>query len=111
MPQKAWSSKRERQYKHIKGSLKERGASESRAEEIAARTVNKERARSGEAKQSSRLSRTDMSSGRRGGLRSGTKRPKGRTKEQLYNEAKRMGIEGRSRMTKEQLQRAVDRRK
>jgi hypothetical protein len=73
--------------------------------------VNKERARTGEAKSSSRLSRTDMSSGRRGGLRSGTNRPKGRTKEQLYNEAKRMGIEGRSQMTKEQLQRAVDRRK
>ena len=73
--------------------------------------MNKERARSGEAKSSSRLSRTDISSGRRGGLRSGTSRPKGRTKEQLYNEAKRMGIEGRSRMTKQQLQRAVDRRK
>ena len=82
-----------------------------KAEEIAARTVNKERARAGEAKTSSRLSRTDISSGRRGGIRSGTKRPKGRTKEQLYNEAKRMGIEGRSRMTKQQLQRAVDRRK
>jgi hypothetical protein len=73
--------------------------------------VNKERARSGEARTSSRLSRTDMSSSRRGGLRSGTSRPKGRTKEQLYNEAKRMGIEGRSKMTKAQLQRAVDRRK
>jgi plasmid stabilization system protein ParE len=111
MPEQAWSKKRERQYEHIKDSLKERGSSEDKAEEIAARTVNKERARSGEARQSSRLSRTDMSSGRRGGLRSGTKRPKGRTKEQLYNEAKRMGISGRSRMTKEQLQRAVDRRK
>ncbi len=111
MPQGAWCAKRERQYDHLKGSLKERGASEDKAEEIAARTVNKERARSGEAKSSSRLSRTDISSGRRGGLRSGTKRPKGRTKEQLYNEAKRMGIEGRSRMTKQQLQRAVDRRK
>jgi len=111
MPQQAWSKKRERQYKHVKDSLKERGTSEKKAEEIAARTVNKERARTGEAKQSSRLSRTDISSGRRGGLRSGTKRPKGRTKEQLYNEAKRMNIEGRSRMTKEQLQRAVDRRK
>src|SRR5216683_5473254 len=109
MPQQAWSKKRERQYEHIKGSLKKRGSSEDKAEEIAARTVNKERARSGEARQSSRLSRTDISSGRRGGLRSGTKRPKGRTKEQLYNEAKRMGISGRSRMTKEQLQRAVDR--
>jgi hypothetical protein len=111
MPEQAWSKKRERQYEHIKDSLKERGSSEDKAEEIAARTVNKERARSGEARQSSRLSRTDMSSGRRGGLRSGTKRPKGRTKEQLYNEAKRMGISGRSRMTKEQLQRAVDRHK
>jgi plasmid stabilization system protein ParE len=111
MPQQAWSNKRERQYEHIKESLEDRGASEDKAEEIAARTVNKERAQKGEAKTSSRLSRTDISSGRRGGLRSGTKRPKGRTKEQLYNEAKRMGIEGRSRMTKEQLQRAVDRRK
>src|SRR6266851_1457054 len=77
MPQQAWSKKRERQYEHIKGSLKKRGSSEDTAEEIAARTVNKERARSGEARQSSRLSRTDISSGRRGGLRSGTKRPKG----------------------------------
>src|SRR5436305_6318033 len=100
MPQQAWSNKRERQYEHVKDSLKERGSSEKKAEEIAARTVNKERARTGEAMQSSRLSRTDMSSGRRGGLRSGTSRPKGRTKEQLYNEAKRMNIEGRSRMTK-----------
>jgi hypothetical protein len=111
MPQEAWNAKRERQYEHIKENVKERGASEDRAEEIAARTVNKERARSGEAKQSSRLSRKDMSSGRRGGLRSGTSGPKGRTKEQLYNEAKRMGIEGRSKMDKQQLQRAVDRRK
>jgi len=110
MPQQAWSKKRERQYEHIKDSLEDRGASEDKAEEIAARTVNKERARSGEAKQSSRLSRTDVSSGRRGGLRSGTNRPKGRTKEQLYNEAKRMGVEGRSKMTKDQLQRAVDRK-
>ena len=111
MPQQAWSKKRERQYEHIKESVEERGASEEKAEEIAARTVNKERARTGEAKTSSKLSRTDMSSGRRGGLRSGTNRPKGRTKEQLYNEAKRMGIDGRSKMTKQQLQRAVDRRK
>jgi hypothetical protein len=109
MPQEAWSSKRERQYKHIKSSLKERGEPEGKAEEIAARTVNKERARKGEAKESSRLSRTDISSGRRGGLRSGTNRPKGRTKEQLYNEAKRKGIEGRSKMTKAQLERAVGR--
>jgi hypothetical protein len=111
MPQEAWNAKRERQYEHIKEGLRERGSSEDKAEEIAARTVNKERARSGEAKQSSRLSRKDMSSGRRGGLRSGTRRPKGRTKEQLYNEAKRMGIDGRSKMNKQQLERAVDRRK
>ena len=111
MPQEAWSAKRERQYEHIKKGLKEQGSSEDRAEEIAARTVNKERARTGEARRSSRLSRTDLPSGRRGGLRSGTSREKGRTKDQLYNEAKRMGIEGRSTMTKEQLRRAVDRRK
>ena len=111
MPPKAWSQKRERQYEHIKESLEERGTSEDKAEEIAARTVNKERARAGEARTSSRLSRTDMSSGRRGGLRSGTRRQKGRTRDQLYEEAKHMGIEGRSKMTKEQLQRAVDRRK
>ena len=111
MPQEAWSDKRERQYEHIKEGLRERGASEDKAEEIAARTVNKERARSGEARESSRLSRKDMSSGRRGGLRSGTSRQKGRTKDQLYNEAKRMNIKGRSKMTKEQLRRAVDRRK
>ena len=110
MPQQAWSKKRERQYDHIKESLEDRGTSHERAEEIAARTVNKERARAGEAATSSRLSRTDISSGRRGGLRSGTKRTKGRTKAQLYNEAKHLGIEGRSTMTKEQLQRAVDRR-
>jgi plasmid stabilization system protein ParE len=108
MPQKAWSAKRERQYEHIKESLEERGTREEKAEEIAARTVNKERARKGEAKTSSRLSRTDLSSGRRGGLRSGTRRPKGRTRDQLYVEAKRLGIEGRSKMNKEQLLRAVD---
>ena len=111
MPQQAWSDKRERQYEHIKESLEDRGESEDKAEEIAARTVNKERARAGEARESSRLSRTDISSSRRGGLRSRTGRPKGRTKEQLYNEAKRMNIEGRSKMNKAQLQRAVDRRK
>ena len=111
MPPKAWNKKRERQYEHIKDSLEDRGTSEDKAEEIAARTVNKERARAGEAKTSSRLSRTDMSSGRRGGLRSGTRRQKGRTRDQLYEEARRMGVEGRSKMTKEQLQRAVDRRK
>jgi len=111
MPPKAWNKKRERQYEHIKDSLEDRGTSEDKAEEIAARTVNKERARAGEAKTSSRLSRTDMSSGRRGGLRSGTRRQKGRTRDQLYEEARRLGVEGRSKMTKEQLQRAVDRRK
>ena len=111
MPQKAWSNKRERQYEHIKDSEKKRGASTKRAKEIAARTVNKERAQSGEAKTSSRTSRRDMPSSRRGGQRSGTNRPRGRTKEQLYNEAKRMNIQGRSRMNKQQLQRAVDGRK
>ena len=111
MPQRAWSDKRERQYEHIKESAQKRGASTKRAKEIAARTVNKERARKGEAGASSRLSRTDMPSGRRGGQRSGTNRAKGRTKEQLYNEAKRMNIAGRSKMNKAQLQRAVDRRK
>jgi hypothetical protein len=111
MPQEAWSAKRERQYEHIKASAKDQGASTKRAKEIAARTVNKERARTGEARESSRTSRRDMSSSRRGGLRSGTDRPRGRTKEQLYEEAKRMGIQGRSKMTKAQLQRAVDRRK
>ena len=111
MPQKAWSPKRERQYEHVKESVKQHGASTEKAEEIAARTVNKERARSGEAKESSRTSRQDISSGRRGGLRSGTSRPRGRTKEQLYNEARQMNIDGRSKMNKQQLQRAVDRRK
>jgi hypothetical protein len=111
MPQQAWSNKRERQYEHIKESERKQGRSTKRAKEIAARTVNKERAQKGEAKQSSRLSRTDMSSGRRGGKRSGTSGPRGRTKEQLYNEARRMNIAGRSGMNKAQLQRAVDRRK
>ena len=111
MPQQAWSQKRERQYEHVKESERKQGRSTKRAKEIAARTVNKERARQGEAKTASRTSTRDISSGRRGGLRSGTSRGKGRTKEQLYNEAKRMGIEGRSRMNKQQLQRAVDRRK
>ena len=111
MPQQAWSNKRERQYEHIKQGEKKRGTSTKRAKEIAARTVNKERARSGEARTSSRASRRDTSSGRRGGQRSGTNRQKGRTKEQLYNEARRMNISGRSKMNKQQLQRAVDRRK
>jgi hypothetical protein len=111
MPQQAWSAKRERQYEHIKEGERKQGRSTGRAKEIAARTVNKERARSGEARESSRTSRQDMSSSRRGGQRSGTNRPKGRTKEQLYNEARRMNIKGRSKMNKRQLQRAVDGRK
>ena len=112
MPQEAWNAKRERQYEHIKEAEKKQGRSTKRAKEIAARTVNKERARSGETKgRASRTSTQDMSSSRRGGLRSGTHRPKGRTKEQLYNEAKRMDVPGRSRMNKQQLQRAVDARK
>jgi hypothetical protein len=108
MPQKAWSSKRERQYEHIKEGLEERGRPEDVAEEIAARTVNKERAREGEAKESSRLSQTDISSGRRGGLRS-HKGPGGRTRDQLYQEAKERNIKGRSKMTKAELERAVGR--
>lgn len=104
-------TKRERQYEHIKESQLERGTSEGRAKEIAARTVNKERARSGESRKRSRTSTQDISSGRRGGQRSGTSGPKGRTREQLYNEARKLGIEGRSHMNKAQLQRAVDRRK
>ena len=92
-------TKRARQYEHIKESQKERGASEGRAEEIAARTVNKEKARSGESRTRSRTSTDDMSSGRRGGQRSGTNRPKGRTRDQLYNEAKKLGIEGRSNIS------------
>jgi hypothetical protein len=102
------NSKRGRQYEHIKESELEQGRSEDVAEEIAARTVNKERARSGESKTASRLSKTDISSGRRGGLRSGTARSKGRTKAQLYNEARAKGIDGRSKMDKAELERAVD---
>ncbi|MEU8080438.1 plasmid stabilization protein [Catellatospora citrea] len=108
MPQQAWSAKRERQYKHIKASAEERGKSSDVAEEIAARTVNKERARAGEAKQSSALSKKDISSGRRGGLRS-HRGEGGRTRDQLYEEAKRKNVKGRSTMTKAELQRAVDR--
>jgi hypothetical protein len=108
MPQRAWSTKRERQYEHIKEGLRERGESEDVAEEIAARTVNKERARSGESRTASRSSTDDISSGRRGGLRS-HRGPGGRTKEQLYNEAKQKNIRGRSRMTKAELERAVGR--
>src|SRR6201993_2306634 len=105
------SPKRERQYEHIKDSALQRGESTGRAEEIAARTVNKERARSGEARTASRSSTQDISSGRRGGLRSGSSGPRGRTREQLYNEAKSLGVEGRSKMNKAQLQRAVDNKK
>ena len=108
MPQPGWSAKRERQYDHIKEGLLERGEQEEKAEEIAARTVNKERARAGEAKESSRSSTEDISSGRRGGLRS-HRGPGGRTKDQLYNEAKRKNIKGRSKMTKAELERAVGR--
>ena len=100
-------TKRARQYGHIKDSLRDRGASEDTAEEIAARTVNKERARSGEARSSSKLSREDISSGRRGGLRSHRKSPRGRTRDQLYEEAKDRNIRGRSKMTKAELQRAL----
>jgi plasmid stabilization system protein ParE len=107
MPQQAWSKKRERQYEHIKKSLKDEGRSTDVAEEIAARTVNKERARHGESKTSSRTSTKDISSGRRGGLRSHSG-PGGRTRDQLYEEAKRKNIPGRSTMTKAELKRAVD---
>ncbi len=108
MPQEAWSNKRERQYEHIKEGLRERGESVDTAKEIAARTVNKERARAGEAAESSRSSTHDISSGRRGGLRS-HRGPGGRTRDQLYNEAKAKGIKGRSKMNKAQLARAVGR--
>lgn len=108
MPQEAWSAKRERQYKHIKEGVLERGEDEDTAEEIAARTVNKERARAGEAREASRTSTDDISSGRRGGLRS-HRGPGGRTRDQLYNEAREKNIQGRSRMTKAELERAVGR--
>jgi hypothetical protein len=104
-------TKRARQYEHIKDSVKERGGSTRRAKEIAARTVQKERARSGQSRTRSRTSTRDISSGRRGGLRSGTRGPRGRTRDQLYNEARKLGVEGRSRMDKSQLQRAVDAKK
>ena len=108
MPQQAWSDKRERQYEHIKEGLEERGRDEDTAEEIAARTVNKERARAGEAKEASRTSIDDISSGRRGGLRS-HRGPGGRTRDQLYNEAGQKNIPGRSKMSKAELERAVGR--
>ena len=104
-------SKRARQYEHIKQNERERGASEARSEEIAARTVNKERARAGESRSRSPLSTSDISSGRRGGLRSGRSGPRGRTRDQLYQEARQLGIDGRSKMNKDQLRRAVDARK
>jgi hypothetical protein len=107
MPQQAWNAKRERQYEHIKDGLLDRGSSEDKAEEIAARTVNTERARAGEARTASRTSVDDMSSSRRGGLRSHTG-SKGRTYDQLRNEARQRGIKGRSTMNKAQLERAVD---
>jgi hypothetical protein len=110
MPQESWSNKRERQYKHIKDSAKKRGASTKRAKEMAARTVNKERARSGESRTSSRSSRRDMSSSRRGGMRSHSG-ARGQTRDQLYNEAKRLNIRGRSKMNKRQLLAAVNRKK
>src|SRR5437899_1688271 len=110
MPQSAWRPKRERQYEHIKESLEERGTREEKAEEIAARTVNKDRARAGEAKEASPTSIQDISPERRGGLRSHTG-SKGRTYDQLRNEARERGIKGRSRMSKAQLQRAVDAKK
>ena len=104
-------TKRARQYAHIKDSARKRGESTSRAEEIAARTVNKERARSGESQARSRTSTQDISSGRRGGLRSGRRGVRGPTRDQLYNEAKRLNIDGRSKMNKAQLQRAVSAKK
>jgi len=108
MPQQAWSDKRERQYEHIKEGLKKEGRPNDLAEEIAARTVNKERARRGEANESSRTSTEDISSGRRGGLRSHTG-PGGRTRDQLYEEAKDRNLAGRSKMNKQQLERALHR--
>src|SRR6186713_3570275 len=106
MPQRAWNDKRERQYEHIKDGLLERGENQDKAEEIAARTVNKERARAGEAREASRTSVDDISSGRRGGLRS-HRGPGGRTRDQLYNEAREKNIRGRSKMSKAELERAV----
>lgn len=108
MPQEAWGKKRERQYQHIKKSQMDQGRSEDRAEEIAARTVNKERARAGESQTASKTSTKDISSGRRGGKRSHSG-PQGRTKDQLYAEAKKKNISGRSKMNKAQLEKAVGR--
>jgi len=110
MPQ-GWTDKQELKYEHTRASEKDQGASTKRAKEIAARTVNKERAQKGQTRTASRSSTQDMSSSKRGGQRSGTNRPKGRTRDQLYNEARQHGIKGRSKMTKAQLQRAVDAKK
>jgi hypothetical protein len=111
MPRAEWTEKQDRKYEHIVESERDQGRSTKRAKEIAARTVNKERAQRGQTKTASRSSTDDMSSSRRGGLRSGKPGPRGRTKEQLYNEARRRGIKGRSNMNKAQLQRAVDAKK
>jgi hypothetical protein len=110
MPQQSWSNKRERQYEHIKESAEDRGASERRAKEIAARTVNKNRAQSGESETASKSSTRDMSPQRRGGQRSGRNGPKGPTRDQLYNEAKNRNVKGRSKMNKSQLERALRRK-
>jgi len=111
MPRAEWTAKQERMYEHIVDSERDSGASTGRAKEIAARTVNKERAQHGQTKTASRTSTEDMSSSRRGGLRAGRPGPRGRTKAQLYNEAKQRNIPGRSKMSKAQLERAVDARK
>jgi len=111
MPRQQWTPKQERKYEHIKDNQKKRGSSTRRAKEIAARTVQKERARRGQTKTRSKSSVRDISSSRRGGLRSGRSGPRGRTREQLYNEARKMGIPGRAGMNKAQLRRAVDRKK
>jgi plasmid stabilization system protein ParE len=110
MPQQQWTDKEERKYRHIRDSAEERGESEDRAEEIAARTVNKQRAREGKTRTASRSSLEDMPSSKRGGQRSHSG-PKGRTKEQLYQEARRKNIKGRSKMTKAELLRAVERKR
>jgi hypothetical protein len=106
-----WTEKQERKYEHIRDSERQQGASTKRAKEIAARTINKERAQKGQTATASRSSVNDMPSSRRGGQRSGTNRAKGRTRDQLYNEARQLGIDGRSNMNKAQLQRAVDAKK
>ena len=107
MPQE-WDDKRERQYEHIKEQAEDRGSSEARAKEIAARTVNKDRAQSGESRQAGRTSTEDVSPEHRGGKRSGNREgPQGRTKQQLYEDAKRAGIPGRSDMTKDELEKAL----